>query len=124
MGGTGEYSLGWIQPPGLGRARPSLDDREPTHEFGYKVATRSSPFKAGSGPWFLSSAIAEEQRKPLPEGIRPDEALGSVHLTTPERCWFGLVDNSPVAATKGLGDDFRPTALAQQSNHHPPLSAA
>ena len=34
-----------------------------------------------------------------------------VHLTTPERCWFGLVDNSPVAATKGLGMDFETTAL-------------
>ena len=32
-GGTREYSLGWIQPPGLGRARPSLEDREPWHEF-------------------------------------------------------------------------------------------
>ena len=116
-GGTREYSLGWIQPPGLGRARPSLEDREPWHEF-------PPPFKAGSGPWILSPAMAGEQRKPLPEGVRPDEALGRFHLTTPERCWFGLVDNSPVAATKGLGDDFRPTAVAQQSGHHPPLSAA
>ena len=72
----------------------------------------------------LSSAVAEEQPEPLLEGFRPDGPWGDVHLTTLERCWFGLVDSSPVAAAKGLGMDFETTALnntmnAQESIIHP-----